>query len=89
MIQAYRALLWFQSWCFKLLLLLAGFLVISIAPAVQTDLGAWNGGVSQTACNQFCTYNSDSGVPNLNSTLSSVYQVPGGGPVYPAPVFWI
>ena len=30
-----RAILWMQSWSLKLLLLLAGFIIISIAPAIQ------------------------------------------------------
>ncbi|GAX74805.1 hypothetical protein CEUSTIGMA_g2252.t1 [Chlamydomonas eustigma] len=69
-----RASLWLSSWSVKMLLLLIGFVVISIAPAIQTDLGAWRGGVSQYECNLFCTYNSNGGVPTLNSTLTAVYK---------------
>lgn len=65
---------WTISWCFKLLLLLAGFIVISLAPAIQMDLGAWNGGVSRSDCDQACTYTSKGGVPTLNSTLSVLYK---------------
>jgi hypothetical protein len=33
------------------------------------------GGVSQSSCGDYCAYNSDGGVPALNTTLSTIYQV--------------
>ena len=38
------------------------------------DLGAWNGGVSRSACDQACTYTSKGGIPSLNYTLSTLYK---------------
>ena len=49
-----RNIRWAFSWLWKLLLLVAGFLLISLAPAIKSTLGAWKGGATVEDCNSFC-----------------------------------
>lgn len=62
------------SWLLKALLLLAGFLATSLAPALKYSLSKWKGGPPVSDCNSYCTYSDVGGQPQLNTTLATFYE---------------
>jgi hypothetical protein len=72
--KAQRNIRWGFSWLCKLLLLISGFLIISLAPAIKSTLGAWRGGASVDDCNAACSYTEDAGAPKLNASLQILYK---------------
>ncbi|KAG1659264.1 hypothetical protein FOA52_008193 [Chlamydomonas sp. UWO 241] len=71
--QLLRLGLWVGSWCLKLCLLLCGFILVGLAPALRGALGDWSGGASVDECDAACTYDGSSGVPQLDDTTRAFY----------------
>ena len=62
------------SFLLKALLLIAGFMATSIAPALKFSLGKWKGGPPVPECNSYCSYSSESGQPSLNTSMATFYS---------------
>jgi len=66
--------LWLASWTVKLLLLLCGFVLVGVAPAIRNVLGQSKGGASVEHCDALCTYDGASGVPTLSDAYRNLYK---------------
>mmetsp|Transcript_4883 Transcript_4883/g.14853 ORF Transcript_4883/g.14853 Transcript_4883/m.14853 type:complete len:772 (+) Transcript_4883:494-2809(+) len=81
-----RAAYWLVSWLLKLLILLVGFVLVGLSPAIRHNLGAWESGTPVETCNQHCRYDSVDGVPQLDAATRNIYRtchetglLPGSG----------
>ncbi|KAG1659884.1 hypothetical protein FOA52_002129 [Chlamydomonas sp. UWO 241] len=64
---------WLASWTFKALILIGGFILVGLSPAIKHNLGAWASGTPVEQCNEYCSYDGSAGVPTLDADTREIY----------------